>query len=143
MQACRARSSGQLAWAVTVLGKPGSSPAQPGVETKHHEWGGGPQEPCPSRPGGWSEICGPWPAQRVPLRSAYTLRALPPAFVSSQMLWLQVTETTTGYHNRTFLGGYGGLTEQRELLRSQTAEKMVPRSRNKRALSQGRPAPTD
>lgn len=108
MQASRARSSGQLAWAVTVLGKPGSSPAQPGVETEHVEWGGGPQGPCPSRPGGWSEICGPWPAQRAPLRSACTLRAPPPAFISSQMVWLQVTETTTGYHNRTFLGGYGG-----------------------------------
>lgn len=97
---------------------------------------------------------GPWPALQAPVCSAYPFRVPLPeppppphptththTFVSTQELWLRITETTTSYHKRVSLGGYGGLAEQSAHVRKATAEKMAPRSRNKRALWQGRAAP--
>lgn len=135
VQVSRARSLRQLAWMVTMMGRPRRSPTQPGVVTKYLMWCGGlralavpPWSSQPSKP----HFALPTLSEQTPRTSPTT----PPhtyTFVSSQVLWLQVRETTTGYHKRASLGGYGCLTEQREHVRKLITEKMVPRSRNERA----------
>ena len=134
----RARSGRQLAQMVTAMRKPRRSPTQPGVVTKHLIWCGGlrgPGRPC--KPRFALPTLSEYPSPNLPHHPTTHTHTL----VSTQELWLRITETTTSYHKRVSLGGYGGLAEQSAHVRKATAEKMAPRSRNKRALWQGRAAP--
>lgn len=70
VQVSRARSLRQLAWMVTMMGRPRRSPTQPGVVTKYLIWCGDLRGPA----------CPPLaqPARQAPLCSAYPFRTNPP-----------------------------------------------------------------
>ena len=88
---------------------------------------------------------GPWPARQAPLCSAYPFRVPlpePPPPRAHTHTHTHLSQLKSfGYHNRASSRGYGGLAEQSTQVRKPTAEKMVPRSRNERALWQGRAPP--
>ena len=138
----RARSLRQLARVVTTMGKPRRSPTQPGVVTKRLIWCGGRRGPGrPGKPRFALPTLSECPSPNLPHHARTHTHTHTHTLVSTQELWLHVTETTTGYHNRASSRGYGGLAEQSTQVRKPTAEKMVPRSRNERALWQGRAPP--
>ena len=91
---------------------------------------------------------GPWPAGK-PRFALPTLSECPSPNLPHHAHTHTHTHTHThlsqlksfGYHNRASSRGYGGLAEQSTQVRKPTAEKMVPRSRNERALWQGRAPP--